>query len=136
MWKTIPEQGEDSHGDELTLHLVWDGRVVLQQAHAQRAAKVVGDGGQPQVVAQVDAGAQQRDQGQPTTQQVVKQQHPRAALGHEELLHQGVVEAALSGVAAVERQEGETGLCAISPVWCEPTPLRTAVLTPPLAWPA
>lgn len=70
--KQIPQQREDSHGDELTLHLVGDARVRGQQADTQHAAKLIRDGGQAEVVAQVHAGTQQSDKSQTPTQQVVK----------------------------------------------------------------
>lgn len=63
----LPEQREDSHSDELTLHLVRYVRVGGEQANAQRAAKLISDGGQAEIVAQVDAGTQQGDQGQAPT---------------------------------------------------------------------
>ncbi|PWA22379.1 hypothetical protein CCH79_00018195, partial [Gambusia affinis] len=95
----LPEQSEDSHSDELTLNLLWDAGVVNENADPQQAAELVRDGGQVEVVAQVEAGTEQRDQSQAAAQQVVGQQHPGAALGRQELLHQRVVEATLRGVA-------------------------------------
>lgn len=94
----VPQQREDSHGDELTLHLVGDVRVGGKQADTQRAAKLVRDGGQAEVVSQVDAGTQQGDESQAATQQVVKQQHPRETLGRQKLLHQRVIETAFSRI--------------------------------------
>lgn len=104
-----PEQREDAHGDELTVHLFRDGGVRDQHVDSQRAVERVRDGGQVQVVAQVDAGAQQRDESQAATQQVVEQQPPRAALGHQELLHQRVIEAAVGGVAGHRWREKTEG---------------------------
>lgn len=102
--RKIPQQGEDSHGDELTLHPVGDAGVRLEQADTQLAAEVVCSGGQAEVVAQVDAGTEQGEQSQSAAQEVVKDQLPWAALGHQELLHHWVMEAALGGIA-VERTD-------------------------------
>lgn len=97
--RKIPQQGEDSHGDELTLHPVGDAGVWLEQADTQLAAEVVCSGGQAEVVAQADAGAEQGEQSQNAAQEVVNDQLPWAALGHQELLHHWVIEAALCGIA-------------------------------------
>lgn len=107
MHRQIPQQREDSHGNELTLHHFRDALVEGGQANTQRAAKLIRDGGQLEVVAQVDAGTQQGDKSQAATQQVVKQQHPRAALGHQKLLQQRVIETAVGRVAGRERKNSE-----------------------------
>lgn len=72
LYRQIPQQREDSHSDELTLHFVGDAWVRGKQANTQCAAKLICDGGQAEVVAQVDAGTKEGDESQAATQQVVK----------------------------------------------------------------
>lgn len=103
--KQIPQQREDSHGDKLALHLLRHAGVVGEQADTQRAAKFIGDRGEAEVVGQVDAGTQEGHKGQTTTQQVAQQQSSRAALGHQELLNERVIETSFSWVTGVMREE-------------------------------
>lgn len=83
----VAEKPEDAHCDELAL----DGRrhhaVVLQHSCSQVAGELVGEGGQLDVEAEVEAGQQEDQQGQAPARQVLHHEAVREALGLQILLH-------------------------------------------------
>lgn len=91
----LAEQAKDAHRHQLALHRRRDRDVVLQQACAQLAGELVRGRGQADVVAEVDAGQNQGQEGQDSARQVLGHQAAGEALGLQILLHQRVFEASI-----------------------------------------
>lgn len=94
----LAEQAKDAHRHQLALHRRRDREVVLQQAGSQLAGELICGRGQADVVAEVDAGQDQGEEGQASARQVLGHQAAGEALGLQILLHQGVFEAGLGQV--------------------------------------
>lgn len=102
----LAEQAEDTHRHQLTLHSRRDRAVVLQQARAQLAGELVRGCGQPNVVAEVDAGQHEDQESQASTRKIFDHEAAGEALGLQILLHQRVFEATLGQIQSTVDEKG------------------------------
>lgn len=103
----LAEQAEDTHRHQLTLHSRRDRAVVLQQARAQLAGELVRGCGQSDVVAEVDAGQHEDQEGQASTRKILDHEVAGEALGLQILLHQRVFEATLGQIQSTVEVKGK-----------------------------
>lgn len=103
----LAEQAEDTHRHQLTLHSRRDRAVILQQACAQLTGELICGCGQSDVVAEVEAGQHEDQEGQASTRKILDHEAAGEALGLQILLHQRVFEATLGQIQSAVEEKGK-----------------------------
>lgn len=103
----LAEQAEDTHCYQLTLHSRRDRAVVLQQARAQLAGELIRGCGQSDVVAKVDTGQHEDQEGQASAHKILDHEASGEALGLQILFYQRVFEATLSYIQSTVEEKGK-----------------------------